>query len=280
MSGSFDRIIGDDINYFQGHFDGNGHTIHINLTTSTTTNRQYVGLFSQATGNISNLTVDGSIVIGDGNIYVGGICGKIGSAGIRNCSNLADIFCGSDIPHTAKYTGGIAGESLGPISFCTNNGMICGGQYTGGIVGRIEIQIPNDFHSCGNSGNVFGSSSLGHNGDICRGSFIGGIAGYISCRNDYLFFNRFINIGHISGFNYDFVGGVAGYLENHHLFGAINSGMVDGGDYAVGGIVGFIDLRSSITQALNTNKISPFRSSNFGAIVGISNGNLVSCFFD
>ena len=148
MTEPFYRIIGNDTNYFRGTFDGNGHTITINLTTDSTNNREYVGLFSKVDGEVIHLSVTGSINVGSGNQYVGGICGKLLGGDITNCSNFADIF-GDTSNYTPAFTGGICGEAYGGISNCINNGSICGGQYVGGIVGWIK---PNNFNDCGNAG--------------------------------------------------------------------------------------------------------------------------------
>jgi len=49
----------------------------MNLSTDTTNNCIYVGLFSQVAGTVENLTIEGRITVGLYNKYVGGICGKL-----------------------------------------------------------------------------------------------------------------------------------------------------------------------------------------------------------
>jgi len=122
---------------------------------------------------------------------------------IQNCSNYADIICDPDakISSTAEFTGGIAGESLGRISYSTNNGAICGGKYVGGIVGQKQMFFLNHMFYCGNGGEIYGFGSPDID-EMHRQSYIGGIVGNIKGNGFERPIRGFTNIGHISGHNY------------------------------------------------------------------------------
>jgi len=160
---------------------------------------------------------------------------------IINCTNLADIFGDTTLGRYApNYAGGICGEAKGGISYCINNGSICGGAYVGGIVGYIEAL--KFFRYCGNAGKINGRI---YNLNLNHETYMGGIAGYIKGRDTMMNTHiGFINIGHVDGHNYGYVGGIVGCLDSNGLDHCINAGMVDGHRTYVGGIVGYMSERS------------------------------------
>lgn len=121
-------------NDFSGTFDGNGHTVTLNITTAESSN---VGLFaSLASGAvIRNVTTAGSISVSVNN--VGGIAGNAdGNVTIENCKNTASIA-------GKKGAGGILGYSepdsgFVTISSCANMGSVSGTRkQVGGIAGNV-----------------------------------------------------------------------------------------------------------------------------------------------
>ena len=71
------NIIGNSTMKFTGTFDGNSHIIR-NLTYTTTTVKDYVGLFGYTlNATIQNLGVE-NVTISSGGNYVGGIVGREG----------------------------------------------------------------------------------------------------------------------------------------------------------------------------------------------------------
>lgn len=129
--------------YFNGVFDGNGHTINferLNVNGSNQGFFRYVG----SSGLVKNLNVSGEmsaegskdyiggfvgvnygIISGckfsgkvNGNDRVGGFCGmnKIGAV-LSDCTNEASVLA-------TNYTGGIAGYNEGTITHCSNYGAI------------------------------------------------------------------------------------------------------------------------------------------------------------
>lgn len=137
-SGSYtltkDIIVTEPYAYdFTGTFDGNGHTVTLDITASTAN----VGLFSKLAGGavVKNVITAGSI---SGKVNnVGGIAGTAdGNVTIENCKNTASIKGG-------KGAGGILGYSepgsgFVTISSCANMGSVSGTRkQVGGIAGNV-----------------------------------------------------------------------------------------------------------------------------------------------
>ena len=158
-------------NYFEGSFDGNGHTIY-NLTV--TKGENYSGLFRKlyVTEEIRNLNIEGAYVIGGeksailvgdsrgditncsvnghlwGTLMVGGIVGTTsGLNKIRNCCNKANVVGDQQI-------GGICGFGDG-VSSCKNEGKIEGCYLVGGIIGE-KSHGSQEMQNCENVGEVSG----------------------------------------------------------------------------------------------------------------------------
>lgn len=121
-------------NEFTGTFDGNGHTVTLNITASTAN----VGLFSKLAGGavVKNVITAGSVTA-TGKNNVGGIAGTAdGKVTIENCKNKASIKGG-------KGAGGILGYSepgsgFVTISSCANMGSVSGTRkQVGGIAGNV-----------------------------------------------------------------------------------------------------------------------------------------------
>lgn len=119
---------------FSGTFDGNGHTVTLNITASTPN----VGLFSKLAGGavVKNVITEGSVTA-TGKNNVGGIAGTAdGNVTIENCKNTASIKGG-------KGAGGILGYSepgsgFVTISSCANMGSVSGTRkQVGGIAGNV-----------------------------------------------------------------------------------------------------------------------------------------------
>ena len=120
-------------NDFSGTFDGDGHTVTLDITASTAN----VGLFKTLSGGavVKNVITAGSI---SGKVNnVGGIAGTAdGNVTIENCKNTASIKGG-------KGAGGILGYSepgsgFVTISSCANMGSVSGTRkQVGGIAGNV-----------------------------------------------------------------------------------------------------------------------------------------------
>jgi hypothetical protein len=187
--------------FFEGNFDGQGHTI--TLAINNDTNRKYAALFGFLSEHalIKNLAVTG-YVNGNTDNYVGGIAGVATmNAKIMNCINSAEII-------GTGWTGGIVGQITGGIIIekCINIGT----------VRNLGNSRWNDFA-------VFGIIDAA-----------GGIVG-INFHNSYTGITNCINSGFIEG--NDCVGGIVGCNLYAKISNCLNTGVVKG-NTKVGCIVG------------------------------------------
>lgn len=145
---------------FTGTFDGNGHTVTLDITASTAN----VGLFSKLAGGavVKNVIAAGSVTVDHTNkkSYVGGIAGYANAYEnpilIENCKNTAAIS-------GYKAVGGILGQGTNTngitIYSCANTGTIAGANtQIGGIAGSITATAT--IESCYNTGDVNGFSNV------------------------------------------------------------------------------------------------------------------------
>ena len=235
---------------FRANFDGGGHTVsglYIYLP-----DEENVGLFGDADGTISDLTIEKSFVQGGEN--VGSVVGYTYCGVIERCHNHGTVIGDNNV-------GGVVGYSYYYIvTSCSNTGDVSGRDCVGGIAGTTYFENVVDSH---NSGTVRGEYDVGgvvgnghalssSNSGAVLGSHsaVGGVVGRGSahdCRNSGTVIGGYYvgdttashNSGTVNG-NY-YVGGVVGYgsAENSD-----NSGEVNGETY-VGGVVGHGDVTAS-----------------------------------
>ena len=126
---------GTSANVFVGTFDGQGHSVNLNIDS----NLNYQGLFGVATdgATIKNVVVKGSV---KGNSYVAGIVG--GSNGGDASKKLNIINCGNEATITAAEANGagiIGVNQLSNAHFyilnCYNVGNVTSGKESGAITG-------------------------------------------------------------------------------------------------------------------------------------------------
>lgn len=136
---------------FSGTFDGNGHTVTLNITASTAN----VGLFSKLAGGavVKNVKVDGTV---SGTEGVAGIAAQANGATISGCINCAEISA------TERYVGGIVGKLRGgTVENCYNTGAISSSRTRpinmGGIAGYVDGGA--SVENCYNTGSITGSGS-------------------------------------------------------------------------------------------------------------------------
>jgi hypothetical protein len=130
---------------FTGNFDGNGHTITLNITSGAVAAGgdqagTYGGLFACIGGSVYNLTVDGTINITDNaNVYSGGVAGVILQG--ASISNVASSVNVSSSGSGYVSSGGVVGASLGTVSSVYATGSVSAttsgamDAYAGGIAG-------------------------------------------------------------------------------------------------------------------------------------------------
>lgn len=140
---------GNDITGFTGTFDGNGHTVTLDITASTAN----VGLFSKLAGGavVKNVKVDGTV---SGTEGVAGIAAQANGATISGCINCAEISA------TQRHVGGIVGKmGGGTVENCYNTGAISSSRTRpinmGGIAGYVDGGA--SVENCYNTGSITGS---------------------------------------------------------------------------------------------------------------------------
>ena len=179
-------VIGTSSTYpFAGTFDGDGHTINVNLSGASRT-----ALFGYVTGTIKNLIVTGSVT--STGSYSGGIVGYLQDGSVLNCGNEASVSA------TGGYSGGVVGYTGGTctIDGCYNKGAISGGTRIGGIVGEQYTNVT--VSNCYNLGSITGTSSSN-----------GGVVGYGRAAVS----NCYHAVGSVStSYNGGSVGAIVGYM--------------------------------------------------------------------
>lgn len=248
--------------YFEGTFDGQGHTIY---EFRMTNDDHRVAMFRSArNATFKNLTVDGIYVddinnngrngfavmvgYGDGNLtfenvhlkngivygynYVGGLVGEYGANNtlrITNCTNNVTIHADND------RAGGMVGHAKGSViaNGCTNEGEIYAGYSdAGGIAGWIEDD-ESSFVNCTNTAKV--------STDACAG----GIVGYFGSKNQD---------------------------KKMTLTGCVNEGQIESRAKVGGGIAGMLDTDAEHSIESNINRGSVYGREDAGGIVGSNSG--------
>ena len=135
-------MVDDDTHTFQGTFEGNGHTVIININTDGAV----AGFFGYLRGTVQNLKVTGKVICTNTTTSAaGGIAGYNHGGTISECANLATVI--------GYICGGITGETEGgTISNCYNTGYI--GSYNNSATHLAGIAGKNNG---GNIDHVFAS---------------------------------------------------------------------------------------------------------------------------
>jgi hypothetical protein len=138
-------------NRFEGHFNGNGHTIsNVNIVGYQNSS---VGLFGHvgATGTytgtdnyaIENLGLVKATISGNGYTKVGGIVGNLDGGDIKDCYVANSTISGYE------YVGGIVGYcNSGHILYCYSQGNTISGDRVGGILGDYAGTVSNNILNC------------------------------------------------------------------------------------------------------------------------------------
>lgn len=223
--------IGKDTSHpFNGHFNGDGHTV--TLTVSVMGN--YAGLFGyMRAGSITNLTVNGEI-FATGN-YVGALVGHTHSQDRSADPVIEDITTNATVTGQGNFVGGIIGcaQDTHLRGDLNNTGKVVGVNNVGGITGS-HFGANSSNATILNSGAVSGTDNVGG----YAGEFNWGTVG-----------GTITNSGRIVASN-NYAGGIIGYNHDQGAWGNgtfTNNGVVIGIDY-VGGIVGAINIPANTGQ--------------------------------
>ncbi|MBN2019814.1 MAG: hypothetical protein JW749_06275 [Sedimentisphaerales bacterium] len=274
-SGSQFKIIGSSSNPFTGVFDGNGHTIsNFKYAASGTT---YIGLFGYGSG--ANCLIK-NIILAEPNVTgfsrIGALIGYLTAATVENCSANNVFVLGTD---TYSYTGGLVGyQYSGSIINCNTSGSVTGVSYLGGLVGRSGGVIDLCHSSCAVKGATGGDrigGLAGQSAAISRsfstgnvqgsGFYTGGLSGYNNGTITSCYSTADVNgtnyVGGLTGQGGVItdcyargtvsgtvgVGGLVGRMgtADNIITRAYSSGLVNGTETEIGGLVGY-DLAGSV----------------------------------
>lgn len=252
----------DSIPYFNGIFDGNGHTVK-NYRYS---GDNYINGFINEIGSeglVKNLTLDAGIHSGEEAQCIGALAG-INAGVIENCRVNGTVSAGTEV-------GGLVGinQEDGFIRNSENHAQISGFYYTGGIAGKNYGTIS----GCKNLGNVNNSAGWIQTDDensensllkstedkddlisIHSGVDTGGIAGYSAGVIHGSLNDAVIGYEH-AGYN---VGGIAG-RQAGIIMSSVNKGTVYG-KKDIGGIIGqqepYIEVDQSRSIRIAANALA------------------------
>ena len=257
--------IGTSSYYFQGHYDGGGHTVSgIRTKEGTTSEFSYQGLFGYVRGTSStNRAEISNVGVIDSNIqgyqYVGGIAGYAHYTNITNCYNTGSVTGSS------QHIGGVVGYNTNStVSNSYNTGDVTSSGYNvGGVVGGNDSSTVTNSY---NTGDVTGSTAVAN-------SNVGGVVGFnyqATVENSY-------NTGSVTSSS-SYVGGVVGRNYSATVSNSYNTGGVSGTSY-VGGVVGYNLSSSTVSNSYNTGDVTSTYSGSYadtGGVVGYNSSSTVS----
>ena len=266
MTGYNYTPIGSSSLRYAGIFDGNGHSINLDIKNGST----FAAVIAYARdATVKNLTVTGSVVIGNGN--GAGVVGNAdGVTVIENVTNKASVKGSSVAGVVCSYLG------TGYIKNCRNEGAVSGSVGAGGIVSQIGVpylssafvETNTSVEGCTNTGSVSGYSYS----STWMG--VGGIIGSVGALHfPQVVIKDNVNSGAVENARsvaqmvsvvnseyYNGVGGIVGIVgpEGTPISGNANYGTVAGPNTRfsyVGGIAGFTMNRANIGTNLSASYI-------------------------
>jgi hypothetical protein len=234
--------------------DGQGHTITFTVNEAAAVD--ILGLFTNNSGTIQNLTLAGSITLthSGGGLTVGAIAGQNLSTGIiKNVASTVAITTNSNST-AASSVGGIAGDNNGTIQNCRTMGVVDGTSTAGSSalfsVGGIAGDNNGTIEKCYTREAVNGRSTS----TSASWGYVGGIAGYNhagAIRNCYTRgdVTAETSVSNTNGM----VGGIAGnsiaVIEYCYATGTVYTSTLQ---YA-GGIVGYDQTGSTTSNCAALN---------------------------
>jgi hypothetical protein len=242
--------IGNDLQSFQGIFDGRSHTITFrNGMEANSGAAEYVGLFGlmEPGATVENVTIAGDFTCSNNNpavnLYVGGIAGKVHGGTIENCAVKSTIVVTKGGTSGTAYVGGIAGQNnatsaADTISACAYTGgsiTVIGASssvsvYLGGITGYLQ-------GSNGAVVNCYSTGNLIHSGSGAA-SKIGGIVGVIASTVDSIK-------------NCYALGSITGITTSQGL-----GGIVGDNTASISAIIGCVALNSGIYHGASVGRVA------------------------
>lgn len=242
--------------YFDGNFDGAGHTIIMNISNTGFAYGLFQGVGPKSV--VKNLTIAGKVSVK----HRAGAIAYISLAGaaIDNVHNYADILASN----TGEiWVGGFLGSATTTtITNSANYGKVVGGTTTGGFFGSASGSV---ITNCVNYGDV--SNNTG-----CQK-----VAGFVGNSSGSTMITSCVNYGKITGTG-NYVGGITGMSSGTTVDGCVNYGEIVGGAAYNGGITGTTQSSSTTINSINYGKVIA-SSVNTGGISGYlgAGSNLYGC---
>ena len=305
MTGVTDFVgIGTETNPYAGEFVGNDHTVtvNINITNGNFGTNYCTGLFAFVSGaKIHDVTLKGYVYSYNSVGLVGRVASGDAETKVENCTNEATLVSGNG------PLGGIVGRADGKVTVlsCVNNGTLGDTTWTGsdhgGIAGKLS-GAESRIEGCANHGKLImpaigsGTNNVGgivgtvsaknctvircfNDADAIGSNKVGGIVGEAydgltveSCYNTGNITAQYTNSGQqgVAG-----ILGTAAYKNNVVIKNVYNVGKIfDFGSGSIaagaGGIVGYVNRTSSITNAYNAGTVSVSGKTKHGSILGYS----------
>lgn len=252
--------------FFEGSFDGDGHTITgVNINSSSGD----IGLF----GGIRNGAVVKNLTLSNASITsintTGGIVGNNVGGTITNCHVTSDVTISASAPDS--YIGGIVGNngSGGTVSNCSSAATITAPKYVGGIAGYNE-----------SNGTLSNNVVVG--ATISATSNYGAIAGY-NKTGGILNHNYYADCGNIGGCNGSNINTNDGAMPAIALYDTKNNSEAIASAATAGGTHSVILSGRTLYKDGNWNTLClPFSISNFSgtSLEGATVKTLESASFD
>ena len=233
---------------FTGSFNGNGYTIS-GLTINRPTT-DYIGMFGDSSGAISNVGLVGGSVTGNAN--VGGLLGA------NNYGSITNAY-GTGLVSGNQKVGGLVGANAGSITNSYSAGTVNGNNayWVGGLVG----------YNGGNLTSVYSTGTVNGSGATNLGGLVGANDVNTSVSNAY-------STAAVNGSGAWWVGGLVG-ANGGSITNAYSNGAVSGNTY-VGGLVG--SNGGSLTNTYSTGAVSGVQL--VGGLLGSNSGNITGSFWD
>lgn len=283
--------IGTAENPFTATFKGEGYTIS---SMKISANQDYVGLFGNVTGNISDFDlVNSSVYVKNTHNYVGTACGY-------SQSKISDITASGyvDAPKSS-YVGGVAGAIASLAENVKSSVTVCGLDSVGGIAGYVSVESA-IFSELENTGAIDGEMSVGgifgyltatgsvqtdyisNTGDVKGKIQVGGIIGYANAKTGSTIYNATVKANIEGGY---YVGGIIGRTESISLKKCTNEGstvkatsyLTDETNFYVW-LGGYVGSGFEVVDCINTVEINYSSRGNYvGGIAGYLSYGLSNC---
>ncbi len=250
-----DHKIGINVNPFAGTFDGDGHSVTIDVTYGESFANQG-GLFGRisSSATVKNFTARGKMVtLNSGESHMAGVVG-INEGTVQNCNNYVEIEA------SGYQIGGVVGRmNGGSIINCNNFAKIktsstATGNFSrgvAGIVGYMNVNAKSIVENCKNYGDIesAGTQVAGIVG------FSNGSATYVHEINNCQNLGKIISSATINSTSNEGVGGIAGFVIHTKIVGCTNDGDVTTFSSEVSGIAGKVADSSTIDNCVNNATI-------------------------